>query len=137
MLPDTDKNRDSSLPLNDFRLADMRQRAATDEVTRDDPLLRVQMVKFISDLDELLLHHAALLAQLQGEEGAFAEDETKDLMVWQLGEYILRSHIDRDPCEPPITRGWQMDEAHACDFFDVSYASDKSLVALYDEEVSV
>jgi len=108
---------------------DWDARKKADQAARDESNLRTQMVKFVADLGKVLNDHAAQLAKATGEGGAFEEDNARDLLTWQLCEFLARGEFERNPAEPPITRGWQVTAAHARDFFAVDTQADGSLVA--------
>ncbi|MBA3871003.1 MAG: hypothetical protein H0X30_17815 [Anaerolineae bacterium] len=101
-----------------------------DQAARNEPTLRLEMVTLIDDLKSLLDDYAAQLATVQGDSGAFNQDITRDLLVWQLAKFLARGFIERDPSEPAICRGWQVTQAHARDFFAVGKDSSNALVAL-------
>jgi hypothetical protein len=152
MLPQQDQNRDSSNPVEqptpppiesaeaagatkvytagEYWINERKHQEQVDNDARNDAALRTEMCRLIDHLSVVIDDHAAALAHAESDAGAFNMDIKKDLLTWQLAEFLTRCIIDRDPDEPPMTRGWQVDQEHAFDFFRVDALSDHSLVAL-------
>ena len=114
-----------------------KQRLA-DEQARRDPVLRVAMVKLITQLEQVLADVADAAALENGGDDAFSADEMRELMIWQLAEFINHCTIERGDDEEvyaALRKWYELDERHALTWFDVTYAgSNWQLVALEDAD---
>lgn len=97
----------------------LRCRQDADQKDRRDPALRIEMVKVIGDLQDLILEHATALSCVKGDASALEVDHASDLIVWQLCEFLTQGAFLRGDDSSEVLKGFQVSERHAFDHFDV------------------
>lgn len=111
-----------------------RQQAATDEQARTNPALARVMVDLIADIGDLLERHAARLADAKTPDNLqrFDVDDQRELLAWQLCEFVNLAHISRDDETYTLAaRAHQYTRQHAGAWF--AAASDQPDQQPYDE----
>lgn len=125
MLPNIFAN--ITIPNYDAELTTLTRKwakqAASDREARRDPVLRVAMTKLVIGLGELI-EEVADMAELAATGGdAFAADEMRELLTWQLTEFLSGAQIERgDDSEvyQEARRWYQVSERHALTWFETT-----------------
>lgn len=120
-------------PQIELRFSDIPKR---DEQDRQLPALRVQMVRFIIDLEQLLLDHAEALTEAlgKGSMDKFEVDKACALILWQLQEFDSRSIVERDREYESWLQHWQVDQDHACSWWDVDILVTSEKLCINDKD---
>lgn len=125
MLPNIFAN--ITIPNYDAELTTLTRKwakqAAADREARRDPALRVAMTKLVIGLGELI-EEVADMAELAATGGdAFAADEMRELLTWQLTEFLSGAQIERgDDSEvyQEARRWYEVSERHALTWFETT-----------------
>lgn len=102
-----------------------------DEDTRRAVHLRQASAMLVEALDDALEQIAQGLADEFDMPDAFSVGAYRDLLVWQLVEFLTQAHIDRDPKDEfynSVIKGHQVSSRYAHAWFNLVAASSGFIV---------
>lgn len=99
------------------------KQAVADKQARRDPALRVAMTELVIGLEQLIADIGDAAALKTAGDDAFAADEMRELLIWQLTEFLTGAQIERgDDSEvyQEARRWYQVSERHAATWFETT-----------------
>jgi len=127
---------DSSVTL-DLEITRRRwaREAVQDEKARSNPALRVGMTRLISQIGELI---GEIADESVTAGDSFAADDMRELLTWQLAEFLTDSVIERGQdggVYDSLIKWYQFSERHANTFFDTTRHGVSGTVCTAETEI--